>query len=55
MKTIKFLFSDLNQNERQILGGIITFVAGVIFMCWLVSTNNNPVDNLKAYDHEYSH
>lgn len=43
MKTLKFLFSDLNQDERQILGGVITFIAGTIFMIWLVSTNTLPV------------
>jgi len=43
MKTIKFLFSDLNQDERQILGGVVTFIAGTIFMIWLVSTNTLPV------------
>ena len=43
MKTLKFLFSDLNQDERQILGGVVTFIAGTIFMIWLVSTNTLPV------------
>ena len=43
MKTIKFLFTDLNQDERQILGGVITVIAGTIFLFWLVSTNTPPV------------
>lgn len=43
MKTLKFLFYDLNQDERQILGGVIAFIAGTIFMIWLVSTNTLPV------------
>jgi predicted small secreted protein len=43
MKTLKFLFTDLNQDERQILGGVVTFIAGTIFMIWLVSTNTLPV------------
>ena len=43
MKTLKFLFSDLNKDERQILGGVVTFIVGTIFMIWLVSTNTLPV------------
>jgi hypothetical protein len=43
MKTIKFLFSDLNQDERQILGGVVTFIGGLIFLMWLQSTNTLPV------------
>ena len=50
MKTIKFLFSDLNQDERQILGGVVTFIAVSIFLFWLVSTNTPPVlDAKKTY------
>ena len=43
MKTIKFLFTDLNQDERQILGGVVTFIGGVILLVWLQSTNTLPV------------
>ena len=50
MKTIKFLFSDLNQDERQILGGVVTFIAGTIFMIWLASTNSMPVLDVKKTD-----
>lgn len=50
MKTIKFLFSDLNQDERQILGGVVTFIAGTIFMVWLCSTNSMPVLDVKKTD-----
>lgn len=50
MKTIKFLFSDLNQDERQILGGVVTFIAGTIFMIWLCSTNTPPVLEVKKTD-----
>ena len=32
MKTIKFLFSDLNQDERQILGGLVTVIVGALFL-----------------------
>ena len=42
MKTIKFLFSDLNKDERQILGGVVTFIAGCVFLFWLASTNTMP-------------
>ena len=43
MKTIKFLFTDLNQDERQILGGVVTFIGGIILLIWLQSTNTLPV------------
>jgi len=43
MKTIKFLFTDLNQDERQILGGVVTFIVGIIFLIWLQSTNRPPI------------
>lgn len=38
MKTIKFLFQDLNQDERQILGGGIVFILGAAFLIYLMST-----------------
>ena len=38
MKTIKFLFSDLNQDERQILGGLVTVIVGALFLMWLIRT-----------------
>jgi hypothetical protein len=50
MKTLKFLFSDLNQDERQILGGVVAFITGTIFMMWLVSTNTPPVLDAKKTD-----
>ena len=43
MKTIKFLFSDLNQDERQILGGVVTIILGSVFLMWLISTVKPPV------------
>jgi len=52
MKTIKFLFSDLNQDERQILGGLITFIAGTIFMIWLVSTVRPPMVDHNSTDYQ---
>jgi len=42
MKTIKFLFSDLNQDERQILGGGIIALFGFALLVWLMSTNTPP-------------
>jgi len=52
MKTIKFLFSDLNQDERQILGGVITFITGTIFMIWLVSTVRPPMVDHNSIDYQ---
>jgi len=53
MKTIKkysFLFKDLNQDERQILGGCIIAILGFAFIIWLMSTNTFPVLDAKATD-----
>jgi hypothetical protein len=53
MKTLKkysFLFKDLNQDERQILGGAITAVLGFAFLIWLMSTNTYPVLDAKTKD-----
>ena len=50
MKTIKFLFSDLNQDERQILGGIVTIIAGAMFLMWLISTVKPAVKDSSTLD-----
>jgi hypothetical protein len=50
MKTIKFLFSDLNQDERQILGGIVTIILGSVFLMWLISTVKPPVKDSSTID-----
>lgn len=42
MKTIKFLFEDLNTDERQILGGGIVALFGFALLIWLMSTNTKP-------------
>jgi hypothetical protein len=42
MKTIKFLFEDLNQDERQILGCGIVALFGFALLIWLMSTNTQP-------------
>ena len=42
MKTIKFLFSDLNTDERQILGCGIVALFGFALLIWLMSTNTPP-------------
>ena len=43
-----FLFQDLNQDERQILGGGICAVLGFSFLIWLASTNTLPVRDIKT-------
>ena len=51
MKTIKkyaWIFQDLNQDERQILGGGICAVLGFSFLIWLASTNTLPVLDAKT-------
>ena len=47
-----FLFQDLNQDERQILGGGIVAVLGFIFLIWLASTNTLPVLDAKTRNHQ---
>ena len=43
-----FLFQDLNQDEKQILGGSIVAVLGFSFLIWLASTNTLPVLDAKT-------
>lgn len=50
MKTIKFLFSDLNQDEKQILGGIVTIILGSVFLMYLISTVKPAVKDLNTID-----
>lgn len=55
MKTIKkyaWIFQDLNQDERQILGGGIVAVLGFSFLIWLASTNTLPVQDVKTRNHQ---
>jgi len=55
MKTIRkysFLFKDLNQDEKQILGGAIVAVLGMLFLMWLTSTNTYPMLDAKTRDHQ---
>jgi hypothetical protein len=47
-----FLFQDLNQDERQILGGCIVAVLGFSFLIWLASTNSLPVRDVKTRNHQ---
>ena len=51
MKTLKkyaWIFQDLNQDERQILGGGIVAVLGFSFLIWLASTNTLPIRDVKT-------
>jgi hypothetical protein len=55
MKTIKkysFLFKDLNQDEKQILGGSIIAVVGFGLLIWLASTNTYPVLDTKTRNNQ---
>lgn len=33
-----WLLHELNQDERQILGGTVAMVFGIVFLTWLTST-----------------
>lgn len=51
MKTLKkyaWIFQDLNEDEKQILGGGICAVLGFSFLIWLASTNTLPVLDAKT-------
>lgn len=55
MKTLKkyaWIFQDLNEDERQILGGGICAVLCFSFLIWLMSTNTYPVLDAKAQDQQ---
>jgi hypothetical protein len=52
MKTIKFLFADLNQDERQFLGGAAVMVAGIAFIFWLTTTVSRPVMDHPSIDQQ---
>ena len=55
MKTIKkyaWIFQDLNEDEKQILGGCIVAVLGFSFLIWLASTNTLPVLDAKTRNHQ---
>ena len=55
MKTIKFLFTDLNQDERQFLGGAAVMVAGIWFLFWLTTTVSRPVLDHPSIDQQIYH
>ena len=44
MKTIK----NLDQDQRDTLGGGIILILGLVFLCWLASTNSYPVLDAKT-------
>lgn len=48
IKKYAWIFQDLNQDEKQILGGGICAVLGFSFLCWLASTNTYPVVDAKT-------
>lgn len=52
MKTIKFLFEDLNQDERHILGGVVMFITGAVFLIWLTTTVRQPVVDHNSTDYQ---
>ena len=52
MKTIKFLFEDLNQDERHILGGVVMLITGAVFLFWLTTTVRQPVVDHNSTDYQ---
>lgn len=48
MKTIK----NLDQDQRDTLGGGIIMILGLVFLYWLSSTNSYPVLDAKTRNHQ---
>lgn len=48
MKTIK----NLDQDQRDTLGGGIIMILGLVFLYWLASTNSYPVLDAKTRNHQ---
>jgi hypothetical protein len=48
MKTIK----NLDQYQRDTLGGGIIMILGLVFLYWLASTNSYPVLDAKTRNHQ---
>lgn len=48
MKTIK----NLDQDQRDTLGGGIIMILGIVFLYWLASTNSYPVLDAKTRNHQ---
>lgn len=48
MKTIK----NLDQDQRDTLGGGIIMILGIVFLYWLSSTNSYPVLDSKTRNHQ---
>jgi len=44
--------SKLNQDQKDLIGGAIVFIAGAIFLCYLVATNKRPVIDANTIDYQ---
>jgi hypothetical protein len=45
----------LNQDQKDLIGGAIVFIAGAIFLCYLIATNERPVIDASAIDYQVYH
>lgn len=46
----------LNQDQKDLIGGVIVFIAGAIFLMHLVATNKRPVIDASTIDYQtYQH
>ena len=43
---------QLNQDQKDLIGGAIVFIAGAIFLCYLVATNKRPVIDANTIDYQ---
>lgn len=51
-----FNMQQLNQDQKDLIGGVILFIAGAIFLCYLVVNNTRPVIDANSIDYQtYQH
>ena len=43
---------QLNQDQKDLIGGAIVFISGAIFLCYLVANNTRPVIDANTIDYQ---
>ena len=43
---------QLNQDQKDLIGGAIVFISGAIFLCYLVASNTRPVIDANCIDYQ---
>lgn len=50
IKKYAWIFQDLNQDEKQFLGGAVIMLTGLAFLFWLTTTVAPPVADYPTID-----